>query len=178
MARVNYVEKKNADAEVLEIYEKILNGSPRNSQKVLAHRPRILKSFINFFASVGQGMERRLYELAYIRVSILNGCNYCMQHHLANSVAAGLNKDDWMALKDPARWGRFTDKEKAALALADKITLSPSSVRESDIETLRSFFSDGEIVEITVTIALANLTNRITGPLGIEFESPEREIRL
>jgi alkylhydroperoxidase family enzyme len=76
MPRVSYVEPDQASPEVHELYEKAFRGKPGNFQKLLAHRPELLKAFLPFYASIGRALERRLYELIYIRVSIINGCNY------------------------------------------------------------------------------------------------------
>ena len=76
MARLSYVDIDKASPEVREVYEKTLRGKPGNVQKLLAHRPEVLKNFIAFYASVGRSLERRLYELVYIRVSMLNRCHY------------------------------------------------------------------------------------------------------
>ena len=76
MARVSYVEIDRASEEVREIYEQKLKGKPGNIQKALAHRPELLKNFLPFYASVGGSLERRLFELLYIRVSMINNCHY------------------------------------------------------------------------------------------------------
>ncbi len=76
MARVSYVEPQNAPPEVKKTYEEKLKGKPGNIQKALAQQPKILDSVLGFYGSVGRSLERRLYELIYIRVSIINGCQY------------------------------------------------------------------------------------------------------
>ena len=76
MARVSYVELEGASPEVREIYEKTLKGKPDSVSKLLAHRPEMLKQFLAFYGSVGRSLERRLYEMVYIRVSMINGCHY------------------------------------------------------------------------------------------------------
>jgi len=76
MARVSYVEPENAPPEVKEIYGKALKGRPGNIQKALAHQPKLLKSFPPFYASIGHALGQRLYEMIYIRVSVINGCQY------------------------------------------------------------------------------------------------------
>ena len=48
MARVSYVEMDQASPEVREIYEKVLRGKPGSVQKLLAHRPEVLKTFLAF----------------------------------------------------------------------------------------------------------------------------------
>jgi len=76
MARVSYVEMEQAPPEVREIYEQKLKGKPGNIQKALAHRPELLKNFLNFYGSVGKSLDRRLFELLYLKVSMVNHCQY------------------------------------------------------------------------------------------------------
>jgi len=76
MARVSYVEPQNAPPEVKKIYDQKLKGHPFNIQKALADRPELLDSFLTFYGSVGKSLDKRLYELIYIRVATINGCNY------------------------------------------------------------------------------------------------------
>ncbi|MBV9088074.1 MAG: carboxymuconolactone decarboxylase family protein [Acidobacteriaceae bacterium] len=76
MARVSYVEAQNASPEVKKIYDQKLKGHVGNIQKALAHRPELLDNFLTFYGSVGKSLDRRLYELIYIRVSTLNNCHY------------------------------------------------------------------------------------------------------
>jgi AhpD family alkylhydroperoxidase len=99
MARIALIEPAQATPEVKEIYEQKLKGKPGNVQKALAHRPEMLKNFLGFYASVGRSLDRKLYELIYIRVSMINCCRYCLQHHLAASKRVGLTPEDWRALK-------------------------------------------------------------------------------
>ena len=73
MVRISYIEPENASPEVKEIYEQKLRGKPGNVQKAMAHRPEALRNFLSFYASVGRPLDRKLYELIYIRVSIITG---------------------------------------------------------------------------------------------------------
>lgn len=175
MARISYLDDEHTTPEAREIFNVKLKGKPRNSQRMLAHRPEILKTFIDFFMSVGQGIDRRIYELVYIRVSMLNRCNYCLQHHLTNSKRVGLTEKDWQGLKRPED-ADFTSKEKAALAFAEKLTRTPWDMTDTDFEELEHFFTEAEILELDMTAALANLTNRFTGPFGLELEIPEQRL--
>lgn len=175
MARISLIEPENATPEVKEIYEKTLRGKPANAQKALAHRPEMLKNFIGFYASVGRSLERKLYELIYIRVSMINGCNYCLQHHLASSKRVGITPDDWQALKQ-ANFTKFSEKEQAALAYAEKLTRTPHDVNDADFVVLKRYFSEAEIVDLHILVGLVNLTNRFTDPLGLPVEFPEEKI--
>jgi len=175
MARVTLIEPANAPADVKQIYETTQRGKPGNFQKALAHRPELLKNFLPFYASVGRSLDRKLYELIYIRVSLINGCHYCTQHHLASSKRVGLNSDDWTALK-AGDFSRYSGKEQAALGYIDKLTRTPHDVNDADFAALKSHFADAEIVDVHMLAGLANFTNRVTDPLGLAFEFPEEKI--
>lgn len=175
MARISLISPESADAEVKEIYEKTLRGKPGNAQKALAHRPEMLRNFLTFYGSVGRSLDRKLYELIYCRVSLINGCFYCTQHHLSSSKRVGLTAEDWQALKN-GDYSRYNEKERAALAYIEKLTRTPHDIADSDFGPIRAHFSEPEIVDIHLLTGLANLTNRFTDPLGLELEFPAEKI--
>src|ERR1700723_2002202 len=160
MARINLIQPEGASAEVKEIYEKALRGKPGNAQKALAHRPEMLKNFLPFYASVGRSLDRKLYELFYLRVSLINGCHYCTQHHVASSKRVGLTAEDWAALRT-GDYSRYGEKERAALGYADKLTRAPHDITDSDFAALKKEFTDPEILEVHLLTGLANLTHRV-----------------
>src|SRR5512140_849465 len=98
-----------------------------------------------------------------------------MQHHLASSKRAGLTPQDWEALKNPAA-AAFSDREKAALAYAEKLTRTPWEVGDADITALKQHFNDTQVVDIHLLAGLINLTNRFTDPLGLELEMAAEKI--
>lgn len=174
MSRISLIEPQNASSEVQHLYEHRLRGRPGNIHKAMAHMPPALTAFLSFYPAVGRTLPPRLYELVYIRVSMLNQCHYCLQHHLASSKRAGLTPEDWQALKDPLS-APFTDREKAALAYAEKLTRKPWEISDADIEPLKHGWNDTQIVDLHLLVGLANLTNRFTAPLGLELEIPEEK---
>jgi uncharacterized peroxidase-related enzyme len=175
MARISLIAQETASAEVAEIYDKMLRGKPGNAQKALAHRPEMLKNFLSFYASVGRSLDRKLYELIYLRTSFINGCHYCIQHHVASSKRVGLTAEDWSALK-AGNYSRYSEKERAALIYVEKLTRTPHDIGDGDFAPLKNQFSEPEIVDIHLLTGLANLTNRFTDPLGLEVEFPEEKI--
>jgi uncharacterized peroxidase-related enzyme len=175
MARIALIEPDQASPEVKEIYEQKLKGKPGNAQKALAHRPDMLKNFLGFYASVGRSLDRKLYELIYIRVSMINQCGYCLQHHLVSSKRAGVTPEDWKAVQ-AGDYSSFTEKEQTALRYAEKLTRDPHSVSVADFIELKKHFGDAEIVDVHLLTGVANLTNRFTDPLGLEVEFLEEKI--
>jgi uncharacterized peroxidase-related enzyme len=175
MARISLISPETAAPDVKEIYEKTLRGKPGNAQKALAHRPEMLKNFLGFYGSVGKSLDRKLYEIIYIRVSLINGCRYCMQHHVTSFKRVGLTSQDWAALK-AGDYSRFDDKSRIALTYIEKLTRAPQSITDTDFAPLREQFSEPEIVDLHLLTGLANLTNRFTNPLDLELEFPEESI--
>ncbi|MFY9645095.1 MAG: carboxymuconolactone decarboxylase family protein [Terriglobales bacterium] len=175
MARIGLIEPAQASAEVKEIYDGKLQGKPGNIQKALAHRPAILASFLGFYPSVGRSLDRKLYEDVYLRVSLINGCHYCTQHHIQGSKRAGLTADQMRALKE-GNYSGFSGPEQVALKYAEKLTRTPEGATDADFADLKKHFSDEQIVDLHMLIGLANLTNRVTGPLALQVEFPEEKI--
>ncbi len=169
MARVSYVEPQAASQEVQQIYEHRLRGKPGSVHKAMAHNPHALTPFLSFYAAAGASLERKLWELVYLRISFLNDCQYCSQHHIASSKRVGLGPEDWKALKE-GEISRYSEAEQSALEYAEKLTKSPAEITDAEIDTLKKHFSDQQIVDLHLLIGLANLTNRFTAPLGLDLE--------
>ena len=62
----------------------------------------------------------------------------------------------------------FTDREKAALELAERTTLHPNGVDDEFWVELRKHFDEGEIIELLAAIGLFNYFNRFNNALRME----------
>ena len=65
------------------------------------------------------------------------------------------------------RSSAFNEKEKATLLYAERITRGAAAIRGGTLEALREYYSEDEIVELTLAICLANLTNRFNDALQV-----------
>jgi alkylhydroperoxidase family enzyme len=65
----------------------------------------------------------------------------------------------------------FDEKEKVTIRLADIITRGAAAVDADVLKYMGKYYSEDEIVELTMVIALANLLNRINDSLQIQTES-------
>jgi uncharacterized peroxidase-related enzyme len=175
MARVTLIEPEQASPEVKEIYDNKLKGKPGSIQKALAHRPAMLANFLGFYASVGRSLDRKLYEAAYLRISLINGCHYCTQHHIVGAKRAGITLDQMRALKG-GDYSSFSAAEQVALRYAEKLTRTPDGASDADFADLKQHFSDEQIVDLHMLAGLANLTNRVTGPLALDLEFAEEKL--
>src|SRR5215813_8935497 len=73
------------------------------------------------------GLEGRLLELVKIRASQINGCAYCIDMHTKDARAAGETEQRIYALSAWRETPFFDDRERAALGLAESVTLMPQT---------------------------------------------------
>lgn len=80
----------------------------------------------------------------------------------------GIGDDKLAAIADYARHPAFTERERAALAWAEMVTIAPSDITDEQFADMRRHFTDREIVEVTAQAALENFRARLNRPLRIE----------
>ena len=67
----------------------------------------------------------------------------------------------------------LTERERALVAYADKLTLTPAAIRREDIDRLRlAGFDDRAIHDACAIVAYFAFVNRIADGLGVELERP------
>jgi alkylhydroperoxidase family enzyme len=73
-----------------------------------------------------------------------------------------LTDEQIRALKEPGgkQWEVWTAAERAVLDFTDVLTGYPAGINEADLGSLSEHFSETQIVELVLTIATANFTNR------------------
>src|SRR5260370_20343522 len=80
MAVVSPLPKEKAAPELHETYEGMIKrfGKVPNIFGAMAHRPNVLKNFLPFYGAVmNEGtVEPRFKELAYLKTSLINACEY------------------------------------------------------------------------------------------------------
>jgi len=79
------------------------------------------------------------------------------------------------ALRYYQRSGAFDEKERVTIRFADIVTRGAAAVDAEVLEYVGKYYSEDEIVELTLVIALANLANRINDTLQIEPDMGELE---
>ncbi len=112
------------------------------------------------------GLDHKLIHMLKLRASQINGCAYCIDMHSQDARAAGETEQRLYALDAWRETPFFTDRERAALAWVESVTLvSQTHVPDDAFEEVKKFFSEKEIVDLTLVAASINLWNRIAIPL-------------
>lgn len=97
-----------------------------------------------------------------------NNCYYCLGHQEQKLLVAGCSDDEIAALDSD--WSKATDKEKAAYAFTKKLTHEPHKITTADLDGMKKHYTPTQVLEIVVTVAGYNSTNRWTDGLNIPAE--------
>lgn len=108
------------------------------------------------------GLDPALAELVKIRASQLNGCAYCLELHTREARAMGETEPRLHLLAAWRESPLYTERERAALAWTEAITLVATSRAPDDVyAAARAHFSEAELVNLTLAIGVINTWNRL-----------------
>lgn len=141
-------------------------GNVPNLFRALAHRPTIVETLAAHLQAVtGPGtVPTQLKELLVVRVSQLNGCDYCLASHTALAQRAGASDE---RLARVAR-GDYADVEPAwaaALAFADETVPVGGQVSDATFARLAASWDAPQVVEIATTCTAFAHFNRLANAL-------------
>lgn len=108
------------------------------------------------------GFDRTIHHLVQLRASQINRCAFCVKMHTKEARRDGETSErlDRVIVWD--RVGDFSERERAALAWTEALTLLDPRADLGALRTdLREHFSEEEIGVLTSTVAMINLWNRI-----------------
>lgn len=107
-------------------------------------------------------LDKTLYELVKIRASQINQCAYCIDMHTKDARAHGETEQRLYALNAWRETPFYTDRERAALAWTEAVTLvSEGHVPDSVYDEVRAQFDEKALVDLTWAIAAINAWNRM-----------------
>ena len=106
------------------------------------------------------GIDKQLLELVKIRASQINGCAFCVQHHIFESERLGISADKLNLVVVWREAPLFSARERAALAWTEALTLLPGGVSDEVYAEAAAEFSEQELLYLTSAIASINVWNR------------------
>ncbi|MGH3852290.1 MAG: carboxymuconolactone decarboxylase family protein [Pseudonocardiaceae bacterium] len=123
----------------------------------LYHRMAALSSAVE-----SCGLDHQLLELIKMRASQINGCAYCIDIHSKDARAIGETERRLYALSAWRETPFYTERERAALALTEAITLiTDGHVPDAVYEQARRVFDEKEVGQIVWAAAVINTWNRL-----------------
>jgi AhpD family alkylhydroperoxidase len=119
------------------------------------------------------GLDPLIYELIKIRASQINGCSLCLNMHIEDALKIGERQQRINLLSVWRDTPLFSERERAALALTEAVTLiSENHVPDDVFNEARRLFSEDEIADLTLAIITINAWNRMNITFGIEVQEP------
>jgi AhpD family alkylhydroperoxidase len=126
--------------------------------------PRGVKALGGVLLYVTQsGLPAALVTLVYLRVSLINGCAYCIDMHSRELRELGVSNEKiaLVPVWDEAS-ELFDTRERAALAWAETVTqISTTGAPDSAYAAVSLLFGEKELVDLTIAIGLMNAYNRM-----------------
>ena len=118
---------------------------------------------LEMFVRKSSKLELSLIELVKMRASQINGCANCIDMHSKDARAEGETEQRLYALNAWRETPFFTDRERAALAWTEAVTLvGESHVPDAVYEEVRQQFQDEEMVNLTMAVVAINGWNRLS----------------
>ena len=177
MAYIEMIAEGDAEGELAAQYKRGGNpdGTVDEVLKVHSLNPGALRAHLEVYIESmhrPSPLSRAEREIVGTVVSRANGCGYCVAHH-----AAGLRRlveAERPGLAEAVASGasaELTDRERAMVDYALKLTTTPGEVTESDVEALRAVgLEDRSVHDLANVVAYFCFANRIVLGLGAQIE--------
>lgn len=108
------------------------------------------------------GLDRKIFELVKMRASQINGCAYCLDMHSKDARAEGETEQRLYLLNAWREAPFYSEKERAALAWTEALTLiSENDISDDLYKEVSAYFDEQELMALTMTIIGINGWNRL-----------------
>ncbi|MBM3402740.1 MAG: carboxymuconolactone decarboxylase family protein [Bacteroidetes bacterium] len=126
-------------------------------------KPDAWKSLYSLAISISKSsLSPILKHLIKLRVSQVNSCAFCINMHTKEALQVGETQQRLFLLSAWRETDHFTEEEKAALAVAEEVTLiHQHGVSDETYKQAQKFFNEEKIAEIILESVMMNAWNRI-----------------
>lgn len=174
MARIEPLssEQLSQYAPIFDLIEQTMGFVP-SSLPTMARIPSVFDTFAPFAATVMNAghIEPSLVQLVAHVASTAAGCRYCQAHTATHAHHLGVDADKLEAVWAFETDDRFTDAERAALALARDAAQVPNLATDEHFADLRQHFDETQIVQIVAVISLFGYLNRWNDTIATTLEA-------
>lgn len=157
MTRIRKLEPHQWDSELAEMTS--AGEAPPIEQglmRIFAHRPELAKGFLGFAGALKgkRTLPDRLVELVRLRVAFHNQCRSCMAIRYEDAVADGVDEDLVCSLEKPMEAENLSAAEKIAIRYGELMATNHLAIDDGVYDELSRYYSEEEIVELGMTVAL------------------------
>lgn len=108
-----------------------------------------------------------LRTLITVRVSQINWCSFCVDVNAATALKRGVSEEKLLATASFRDSALFSEPEKSALAYAEAVTYTGRHPSTAEFASLRQYFSEDAIIELSALIAFQNLSSKFNAALEV-----------
>ncbi len=143
--------------------------------RMWAHTPEISKGIVALGGALKthRSLPDRLVELVRLRVAFHNQCRSCMAIRYQDGVEAGIDEDLVCSLEKPQEASDLSEAEKAAINYGELFATNHLAINDSVYDNLRKYFSEEEIIELSITVAWFVGMGRLAATYHMVEELPE-----
>ncbi len=145
--------------------------------------PGIYDAMMGLHKYLGRsGLDERLLDLVYLRVSQVNGCAFCVDMHWKDLRNRGEEEQRLYMLNAWREWDGYSERERAAQEWAEAVTrLNHGEVPDDVYRLAREQFSEAELANLTLAVAAINSWNRLNISFRKEagkYQPPQATVRV
>lgn len=147
-------------------------GQVPTSLGVFWHNPKVLIDLARAGGKVQKwgSCDEQLKSFAHMAVAAQVGCSWCLDYNYFEAKNKGLDMDK---AREIPRWREsdaFSPLERDVLGYAEAMTVTPPTVTDAMVASLRAQLGEAALIELTAVIGFANSTTRPNIALGIESD--------
>ena len=192
MPRLREVNRKDADASVLPLYDALFGdrdpvdepgtatGTPGNWWTVFALVPECFAHAVagfQFYRGKNRKIKAKLRELGQTRAGYTRGSQFVFSQHCKSMRAVGFSEEQIAAIPHWASTDLFSALERAVLAYTDDLVLSGGRVADGTFEVLKQHLSDEQILELTYITCTYEMHATMCRALHLEYDEVEERLQ-
>ena len=179
MSWIEEIEVDEADGKLAEMYAELTErrGKISNILKVHSLNPQAMSNHLDLYMTLmfgKSGLSRAEREAVAVVVSATNECEYCVDHH-TEALRHYIDDDETLNMLATADGlETFEPRLSNIVRHAERLTVAPAAMTESDLEELRAVgLDDKDILDLTLIVGYFNFVNRIAVGLGVSYSNDE-----
>ena len=158
--------------ELVNFFNETLGFCP-NSVLTMQIRPEIAKNFVQLNMAVMENYGELTSEFKRLIAFVSSntaGCRYCQAHTIRAAERYGSSQERLKNVWNFENHDAFSLAEKAALRFAQEASSIPVNINKATEKELKSYWSDGDVVEMMGVISLFGFLNRWNDVMATSLE--------
>lgn len=145
-------------------------GKELEPARLWARTPKVFAALSLLYGALDRSrspIEPALRSLLTVRVSQINWCAFCVDINSATGLKRGISDAQLDALDSFESSAVFDERQKAALAYAEAMTITGVGVSEELMARVKTYFDDDAVIELTAIIAFQNMSSKFNSALDV-----------